>query len=80
MKNVKGPGFYRSVKAKNHHVLAEQMMLRGCHCQVRERVCESIPEEKEEAVVKLQLKFACGSVKHLPPSHWQLLSGFQAEF
>lgn len=26
------------------------------------------------------MRFVCVSVKHLPPAHWQLSSGFQAEF
>lgn len=29
---------------------------------------------------RLLVWFVCVSVKHLPPAHWQLSSGFQAEF
>lgn len=39
MKIVKGLGFYKSVKAENHQALAENMVLDGCHCLVRKRLC-----------------------------------------
>lgn len=87
-RTVKGPGFYKCVTARNHHMVVKDMKLHGCHCQVRERAGEPEPWEEEEevvvvvreATVQLQLTFVCVSGKHLPPSHWQSLSGFQAEF